>query len=122
MKTEVVEVKSKSEVVAKVETPVYDTLAEATSALGEEVCLKLVNTQNATNLKNKARAEATGAPSTRALQMEVLAGFTPLDPEWQAAIGDPSKIGALVEKRVAELKAKRGAAAAATTESDEAQA
>jgi len=47
----------KTEVVDTIPVPVYETLEEAKDALGGETgVLKLVNTQNATNLMNTARA------------------------------------------------------------------
>ena len=47
----------KTEVVDVVSVPVYETIDEAIEAKTEAGCLKLINTQNATNIMNTKRAE-----------------------------------------------------------------
>lgn len=105
MKTKIEEVKSERAVVAKVEIPIYETLAEAIEALGEAKCLELIVTQNGTNIKNAARAAATQGPSKTQLQSEALTivATTKTD-ELKACNGDSVKIKALIDATVDQLE------------------
>lgn len=76
-------VKSDGQVIAIVQTPVFSSLAEAVSTLTEAKVLSLAMTQNATNLKNNARAEFAGKPTKAKLQQE---GMAQLATELNAAI------------------------------------
>lgn len=116
MKTEAkVAVKSAKKVVARIDVPVYESIDELVEALGSDKVLKLANTQNKTNMKNDARAAATGEPSKKALEEAAWAKITP---EMLAAVtGDIEGIRNLlntakeeVQKELAEKKATAVAA------------
>jgi hypothetical protein len=114
MKTVEREVKSARSVVAKVETPVYDTLQEAIDKEGEKKVLELFNTQNGTNIMNAARAAATSVPTKAKIKSEIIQdlvdGKLAADAGFNEAKGDPTRLQAWteaeVERRLAEYKAK----------------
>jgi hypothetical protein len=72
MKTRTEQVKSGGKVVANPEWAEYDSVAEAVGLLGEKATLGLINTQNGTNAKNKARTAATHKPGREALTAQAI--------------------------------------------------
>lgn len=101
------------EVVGKVRYPIYDSLDESVKALSEPVVLGLVNTQVATDAKNRFRADAVGVPSEKALQSEALNKIINLPngegiAMLQKASGDPTQMAALMAKYVAIIKTEKG--------------
>ena len=115
----------KRAVVATVQADIYDSLTEATEALGEDTILALVNTQNITNMKNKARAEATGKPSKEDLRIEAFEMIT--DEERAATKGDTAALKNLLErnmkivekKKLAERQSRVAAVATAAVADDQ---
>ena len=53
------EVRHKGNVIGKVQIPVYETIAEATKAMGEKDALAKINRQTAQDIMNDYRASAT---------------------------------------------------------------
>jgi len=117
MKMASAEVKSASKVVGEATYEIFDTIAEAIETLGEDVALGLINTQHATNAKNKVRQLATGKPSKTALRSEAMANLTA--DEFASIAGDPQALEALLGKKVSELEKKYAAMSPATTDEDE---
>jgi hypothetical protein len=118
MKTVKAEVKSaqknsegKRVTVAEINYPEYETLDEAIKALSEPTCLKLVNAQVATNEKNRARADAVGTPSEKALQQEAFARIVAnadLTKKFMEVTGDQTRTTAFLAEIVAQIKAEKG--------------
>jgi len=117
MKKATSEVRSKSRVVATCEYEVFDSVAEAVEAKGEQSILNLINAQVRTNAMNLARAKATGKPSRKALEAEALSLIT--IEEFQACAGDQVELRNLINRKVAELEAKYAAGAPSIEEDDE---
>lgn len=65
--------------VDRIEIPVYPTLESIVDALGEKEVLELANRQNATDLKNKARQEATREYSEAGYQKLALQRLTDMN-------------------------------------------
>jgi len=118
MKTLQAEVKSarkskegKREVVSTITYPEYESLTEAIHALSEGTCLKLVNAQVATNEKNRARAEAVGTPTEKALQQEAfqrLLSTTEGTQRLASVTGDTVRFTALIADTIKLLKEEKG--------------
>jgi uncharacterized protein (DUF302 family) len=114
MKMKTRDVKSATKTVATVDTPIYDTLAEAVEKETEAKVLELFNAQNATNIMNAARAAATNVPSKSKIKDEILFDLTTgkldSDPTFVEAKADTTRLMAWMEKeverRLAEYKAK----------------
>jgi hypothetical protein len=104
MKTERSEVKSKSKIVGTAEYPVYDEVQEALDTMGAEKLLSLINSQVRTNEMNSVRAEATTKPSNKRIMNLAFAEITPQ--EIADAGGDPVAINNLIERKMAEIKAR----------------
>lgn len=103
--------KKERQVVAEITIEIFDSIDEARQTLGDTVVLDLINTQHATNKKNKARSAAVGEPSEKSLRNEALAalvqtpeGLTKL----QQAGGDADKLEAILKEKIAELRAAKG--------------
>lgn len=97
----------------------YDSLPEAVNAIGTETCLAHINAQIATNAKNKARAEAVGAPSETALREEATmrlmqdpGGLMQIGQAAKDAAGDPVRYKALMDSVlsavITQIKTERG--------------
>ena len=105
-------VKSKRVVVGIAKYPVYDSVSEAVSAIGEEIVLAHINRDVCTAEKNRIRAAATSKPSRKELDAEAFARIAAQDPQRiVACAGDAAKVRALLDSEVevilAELEAKR---------------
>lgn len=128
MKMHSAEVKSESKVVATVDVPEFETLSEAVTALSEATCLGLINTQNATNIKNVARASFNTKPSKKKILSAIIgSGDYISDPLFIAASQEPDaaartvRVSAYFDARVdAEYKKIESVKADSTTPEDEA--
>lgn len=135
------DVKSDKKVVAKAKSPKFATHDEAYKWLADEYCagdlekgkqyaLDLITTQNATNIKNRLRAEATGEPSKTALRDKAMENLLKMaDPEkpellaqLRAIVSDPTKkeewLATESNRLLEEHKARRAAAAAEVAQSE----
>jgi hypothetical protein len=111
MKEDTCPVRSKSQVVGEARFNIYDSVAEAVGAIGEEPVLSLVNAQVKTNEMNRIRSEKTGKVSKSQLKNLAMAEIT-VD-EFQAVVGDTTALDALLERKMAEVEARLEAARAA---------
>lgn len=119
MKTITAEVKSgrkpgaggKRELVGTIDISQFDTVDEAVRELSQGEALKLINTQYATNAKNKARANAVGGDSEKSLKAEAFARLLSTDAgtkSLQEVCSDPIRMEALVAQTVAQIKSEKG--------------
>jgi len=84
---------------------VYDTVAEAVDALGEEKVRELVNAQVRTNELNRVRGlSRPGGISKTLLKNKALTRIT--QAEWQEVAGDEAAINALIENKMEQIKAE----------------
>lgn len=95
----------------------FENVGEAEQHLGSELCLEMVNVQWKTRKMNQLRQQATGQPSSKALQGEAIARIFQ-SPELQKKMaevqGDPTKIAALVQQVTDTIKAEKKAQFAAS--------
>jgi hypothetical protein len=99
--------------VGEVEFFSYDSMDEAIAQLSAPTCLKLVNAQVETNAKNEARAAAVGTPSEKGLRDAAFLQLTSTPDGLQklaACAGDQTKLNALVEETISEIKKASGIA------------
>lgn len=112
------EVKSKQNVVGEATYMEYENVAEAVAAIGEATILTLINAQIRTNAMNQVRAGAVGKPSAAAIRMEALASCS--TEELVSCAQDKAKLEELLNRKVAEIKAKQSSpVTAAAAEDDE---
>lgn len=120
MLTKEIDVKSATAVVGTAEYSVFDSVAEAVEAQGEESVLAAINAQNKTNAMNTVRAAATGKPSKKALRTQAAARAT--GEQWAAVAGDITAIENMlvgIERDIeAELAAKQELLAATVADTD----
>lgn len=112
--------KKSLQVVAKIDIPVYESLAEIQQSFSDEQIVDIFNTQNATNMKNAARKPFNSKPGKsffRDQAMDALADDADL---FMSFKGDKPRRDAWLDAKAAELektweqqKAERIAAAAA---------
>ena len=121
-----VEVKSKSKdtgksvIVAKVDIPEYESLTEMVGAEGEDTVLSLANTQNGTNIKNRARQNATQVPSKTRLREMAQARMSASD--WQRVAqcsGDMLRINKIIDEKIEEIEKELSAKVGAEVEEEE---
>ena len=117
MKMKDVPVRSKSKIVAEVEIPEYETVAEAVEHQGEGTILELINVQIKTRVMNEARAQHTPGPITKTSIKERAMELVPAE-AWAEAAGDKVALQNIVAKysQMAEeqLKAEKTEAAEVT--------
>lgn len=89
--------------VATANFQLYDSVSEATSSLGEEKILKLINAQVRTNAMNEERARATGTPSEQSFKDQATTSLTA--EEFMSVQQDVAKYRALIETKASALKA-----------------
>ena len=116
-RTETADVKSKSKIVGVAEFPQYDNVAECVDGQGEDTILALVNSQLKTNAMNTVRGSVTGKPSKTKLMQEAMGKIS--TDEFNAVVGDPVRLQALVAKKVAELEAEYASKAPDLGEDDD---
>jgi hypothetical protein len=106
MKRGTKEVKSDQKILGECDYDIYDSVLEATNALGETQLLDILNAQIRTNAMNAFRTSKTKGPTKSALRtkatndvvQELLAGGHP------DAIGNESAIQNLIDRRMAEIE------------------
>ena len=110
MKTRTCEVKSKSDVLGEAEFAVYDTVAEATEAIGDEALLSLLNAQLKTNAMNTLRTLKTKGPAKGWLRdeavSEIVSEISANPSDFPGVVGNKPALTALVEKRMNEIEAR----------------
>ena len=110
MRTGSCEVKSKSDVLGEAEFNIYDTVAEATEALGDEALLSHLNAQIKTNAMNTLRTMKTKGPAKGWLREEAMSEIVSeisADPNaFPGVVGNKAALAALVQKRVDEIEAR----------------
>ena len=102
------EVKSGGKIVGNASFAVCETLEECIATHGESNCVKLINTQFATNTVNEIRRQATEGDKVRLKDAKKLLELVPSEkiPELIAAIdeGDMETVGRLI----AEARSEEG--------------
>lgn len=116
MRTDSTVVKSNSKEVGSVTFPIFDTVAEAVSELGEGEVLELVNTQKKTKIMNLKRQEFN-KPGKTIFRSKAMASLT-LE-ELQSALGDAAKMDKLINDKIAVLEKEWQASQPAKAETEE---
>lgn len=97
-----IRVNGQSQEVGTATYPIFDSVREAETELGEEKTLELINAQVRTNEMNRVRGLARGEPSKNLLRQRALAKIS-FD-EWQAVAGNLTAIEALLEQKIEEVR------------------
>ncbi len=111
------DVSSESKVIGSAKFPIFETIEEAMNhaeyGVGEQKLLDLLNAQVKTNAMNTLRTARTKGPTKSALRSEAMNEIVSeiSNGEHANCIGNQEALGALIDRRMAEIEARMKEAA-----------
>ncbi len=111
------DVSSESKVIGSAKFPIFETIDEAMNhpeyGVGEQKLLDLLNAQVKTNAMNTLRTARTKGPTKSALRSEAMNEIVSeiSNGEHTNCIGNQEALGALIDRRMAEIEARMKEAA-----------